>query len=280
MLFSALLPALAVVPLLASSNEIDERAACNANNCLRALRRRGFEAASSCSTAYGVEAIKTITETVTNFKYTTGTVYTIVRNPFTIPAFPPEDARRDVRLGPRFAPRGPVDAQITPAPRAQPRDAAAASVAVPPYASACSGTSGFASACSCLTVETTLTREINVYKFTSYTTTGVCNYKSNYGYLYTSQKFGIKGEQIAVSTMKASTNQPGPCCKACFDTADCLSSEFNFDKGCTLFINQKLSDDQNSPYYCPVGGRISAIFSLGTSPGPILYNPGPCGIPV
>ncbi|KAK6525592.1 hypothetical protein TWF281_010648 [Arthrobotrys megalospora] len=140
-----------------SASVIDPRAACNADNCLRAVRAtqfgsRGFNDCLSywqttytppTQTQYTTEtAPATVTETLTLTTTTTVPVSLTVQTPSTSTVTLPTTFTNIQTMGIQFNKRqqlpGPVQQGNT----------------IPSYASACSGTIRYSSACSCIGIST------------------------------------------------------------------------------------------------------------------------------
>ncbi|KAE8441930.1 hypothetical protein EG329_004138, partial [Mollisiaceae sp. DMI_Dod_QoI] len=204
----------------ASAAVLEPRDACNADNCLRALRatsRLSF-ASSDCS-----NFLNSVTATPTSF--TTLPASTVTVTTYSIYSNPP--AKREQPAG-ALNPRDPV--AIIPR--------SASTTSIPTYASACSGSVRYSSACSCIgvtagpiTASTTVTQTITPPTVTQTSTISVCNPSNDYGLAWASGEWGQpSGNKPGYSSFSATAAE---CCAACYTTKGCAFFEF-FEEVCYL----------------------------------------------
>ncbi|KAF4626502.1 hypothetical protein G7Y89_g11654 [Cudoniella acicularis] len=151
---------------------------------------------------------------------------------------------------------------------------ATSSRTIPAYASPCSGSVRYSSACSCLGItQTTITASVATVTASAVTTTTTivaCSPSNNYGLLYNSGDYGPPpGTKSDGSTFAAT---PQTCCARCFTTEGCLFFE-SFDGQCalTVYNNGPITNPNNSE--CPYG-QASFDFVSGN-----VFGEGPCSGP-
>ncbi|KAL8762133.1 MAG: hypothetical protein Q9184_001818 [Pyrenodesmia sp. 2 TL-2023] len=194
-----LLLLLSTLTPLSLSTSLEPLTQCNADNCLRALRRRNISASLFCGTYL---AASTITTTAT----TTRTIYSPVTLPTTTTPLPvPSSANTPLTLLPTLT-----------------------------YATPCTDEpTRLASACPCLLSTSLPTAAIATITVPTATTTiPVCDpalKNNNNGINYIRGTFA---DLINVSTQRPNnTTDAHQCCTSCYRTPGCLTYSFGFSSG-------------------------------------------------
>ncbi|KAH8756864.1 hypothetical protein BGZ57DRAFT_909083 [Hyaloscypha finlandica] len=259
-----------------SSASIFQKRGCNADNCARAVTgtRYALDVQASHMADCTSFFIKTITPaTPKSTVYITPTSYSVVGSNAkrTAGAFAKkEDVQaRDVALDNLLLPAAPA---TTTAAGVKARQVTQLPNQVPIYASACSGTARYSSACSCagVTMSTTYAPTPASTTTTLYAPPSiipVCDPADNYGYRYLGGNIeaGVGLIQTAASLSEQS------CCAACFvEGSSCFVYEF-FSNVC-YFVTET-SGSHTPTDYCPYGQ-----YQI-TSPGSgSFYGLGPCAV--
>ncbi|KAK6529982.1 hypothetical protein TWF694_003359 [Orbilia ellipsospora] len=141
---------------------------------------------------------------------------------------------------------------------------------VPTYASACSGTARYSSACSCAGITaavTTVTPPPRFVVVTTTTTVGVCDPNDSYGIKY---QGGTVENTVQVSETSSDMTEQA-CCAACFsNNSGCFSYRFT-DNTCYITTETSASVHHSPDGYCPLGQFRIAGPGSGT-----YYGRGPC----
>ncbi|KAL8631554.1 hypothetical protein Q9189_002772 [Teloschistes chrysophthalmus] len=225
--------------LLGSSSSLQPRARCDADNCLRALRRHNISASPFCST-YMAPSTLTVTGS------TTQTIYSVISPSSSRPSTTPTASL-------------PLLNDSFPVTSAQ------------PYATPCSSTPRLSSACACL-----LSTAPPIYTTTlplATTTVSICDPTANDGINY---QRGQTDDLINTQLQRSSnTTDAHKCCATCFGTPGCLTYALLAPRnvsggGCELSVAVEgslkgpgLSDTCPFGVYEAFNGRASKEVGLG-----------------
>ncbi|KAI4091082.1 MAG: hypothetical protein LQ344_004310 [Seirophora lacunosa] len=179
-----LLPTALLIPISLSST-LFPRADCNADNCLRALRRNNGSASPFCST-YIAPSTTTITTS------TTLTIYSII-TPSASLSLPPSPSN------------------------------SSSLISTPTYATPCTSPSRLSSACTCLFSPTPAVPNLTITVPAASTTIPVCDPALPNGGITRAR--GGFADLINVVTQRANTTDPLRCCATCYRTPGCLTYE-------------------------------------------------------
>ncbi|CZR61930.1 uncharacterized protein PAC_11827 [Phialocephala subalpina] len=257
-----------------------QRGGCNADNCARAVT--GTRYAPDVQASHMADCSSFMMETITPATPTstvtlTGTSYSVVGSNAKRTAAPlakkdslkPRDVALDSFL---VAPTSIAAAATTTAAGVKARQVTVVPNSVPIYASACSGTVRYSSACSCagITVSTTYaptpaTTTTTVYAQASIIP--VCDPAQNYGYHYVGGSI-----QAGVGLVRGtSALSEQACCASCYtEGSSCFVYEF-FNNIC--FLVTETSGGHAPTDYCPYG-----VFGISGPGAGSFYGFGPCAV--
>ncbi|KAL8968869.1 MAG: hypothetical protein Q9183_002270 [Haloplaca sp. 2 TL-2023] len=191
-----------------SANVLHDRAACNADNCLRALRRHNTLAFPFCS-SYLAPATSTVTAS------TTITTYSVISSS-SLPTI--TSSATGVNASGISNSSLPT---ITPTPPFQ-NITSTALITDPTYLTPCSSAPRLSSGCSCLL--TAQAPAVTTTVAAATVTIPVCDPAANNGINYAR---GEASDLINVSQQFPDTSDAHECCSSCFQTPGCLTYELD-----------------------------------------------------